>query len=153
MPQLPPVPTTLGVFKAFYAQQCTTLMLREKMFSWSGDDFEVKTVDGQPILKVHGALLSASGRKEVMDMQGRHLFTLRRRHFSFQKSYYAEDPNGQEFLTVDGHFSCKHTSSFRFIETQIPLVQLLLTLFDQSAVVNQPSHSRISPTRNKSRSR
>jgi uncharacterized protein YxjI len=41
----------------------------------------------------------------VMDMQGKHMFTIRKEHFSFPKSYYAEDPSGKKFFEVEGKFS------------------------------------------------
>ena len=107
MPQLAPYPKSLGVLPPFYAQQCTSLVMKEKMMNWTGHDFEVKTLDGHPVLRIQGKAMSLSGRKEVMDMQGRHLFTIRRRQFSWNKSFYVEDPSGHEFMSVDGHFSCK----------------------------------------------
>ena len=112
VPQLAPYPKKLGVLPPFYAQQCTSLVMKEKLMSWSGHDFEVKTLDGHPVLKVQGKAMSLSGRKEVMDMQGQHLFTIRNRQFSWNKSFYVEDPSGQEFMTVDGHHSCKFEGQF-----------------------------------------
>lgn len=103
---LHPYPHPLGILPQFSAQQPTTIVLKEKVLSLTGDDFHIKTVDGAEVLRVKGVFASLSGRKEVMDPQGNHLFTIRAEHFSIPKSYYCENPQGQKFLTVEGKWSC-----------------------------------------------
>ncbi|MCJ1471544.1 hypothetical protein MMC13_000184 [Lambiella insularis] len=103
--QLPPLPHTLGVLPGYYANQPTTLVMREKIMSWTGDDYHIKTTDGASVLRVRGTVMSMSGRTEVLDNQGHPLFTVRKEIFSFLKNYYAESPQGSKFLTVDGEFS------------------------------------------------
>ena len=104
--QLPPLPHHLGVLPGYYANQPTTLVMREKIMSWTGDDYHVKSTDGSSVLRVRGTVMSLSDRTEVLDNQGQPLFTVRRQLFSLLKNYYAEDPSGNKFLTVDGEFSC-----------------------------------------------
>lgn len=105
--QLPPLPHTLGVIPGYYANQPTTLVMREKIMSWTGDDYHIKTTEGASVLRVRGTVMSMSGRTQVLDNQGQHLFTVRRELFSLFANYYAENPQGSKFLTVDGHFSCR----------------------------------------------
>ena len=60
---LTPWEKPIGIYPAFMAQAPTTLILREKVFSLSGDDFEIKTDQGAEILRCHGQVVSLSGRK------------------------------------------------------------------------------------------
>lgn len=110
--QLPPTPAQIGIFPNFIARQSETLVLKEKVLSISGDDFSIKTLDGRPIFKVHGEVFSMSGRKKVVDMQGNHLFTIRKQHFSIPATYYAEDPQGTKFFEVAGKWSCQYCHVF-----------------------------------------
>jgi hypothetical protein len=66
--QLAPMPQQIGVFDNFIARQTETLVLREKVLSLTGDNFEIKLANGQPILKVSGKVMSISGRKSVFDV-------------------------------------------------------------------------------------
>lgn len=112
--QLTPFPRPLGLFKAYYAPQAETLVLKEKIMSLSGDSFDIKTLDGRPVFKVQGDAFSLSGRKTVMDIAGNALFTIRKRHLRLLATYYAEDPNEREILEVEGKFSCRYLASFAF---------------------------------------
>lgn len=102
-----PYPRPLGLFPGFMARQPETLMVKEKVVSLSGDSFTVKMVNGQPLFQVQGNAFSLSGRKEVMDMQGKHLFTIRKKHLALHTTYYAEDALGNEIFEVVGKFSRK----------------------------------------------
>ncbi|MCJ1402046.1 hypothetical protein MMC11_005265 [Xylographa trunciseda] len=116
--QLPPLPSHLGVLPGYYANQPTTLVMREKIMSFTGNDYHIKTTEGASVLIVRGTAMSISDRTEVLDNQGQHLFTVRRQLFSFLKNYYAEDPNGNKFLTVDGEFSFgRNKASINFINS------------------------------------
>ncbi|MCJ1381888.1 hypothetical protein MMC17_005000 [Xylographa soralifera] len=116
--QLPPLPHHLGVLPSYYANQPTTLVLREKFMSFTGNDYHIKSTEGASILRVRGNAMSLSERSEVLDNQGQLLFTVRRRLFSFLKDYYAEDPSGNKFLTVDGEFSWgRNKASIGFINS------------------------------------
>ncbi|RYP08678.1 hypothetical protein DL765_008701 [Monosporascus sp. GIB2] len=99
-----PYPMPLGLFPGFMARQTETLMVKEKGMSLSGDSFTIKTVGGQPVFDVKGNFFSLSGRKEVTDMSGNHLFTIRKKHLALHSTYYAEDPAGNLILEVIGKF-------------------------------------------------
>jgi uncharacterized protein YxjI len=106
VPHLPPLPTPIAIFPQFIARQTETLKLREKILSLSGDSFSIATHPGnQPVLSVAGTAFSLSGRKTVSDMSGTPLFQIRKQHFSFPATYYAEDPEGRKFFEVEGKFS------------------------------------------------
>lgn len=118
MAQLPSPPQALGIFNNYIALQPESLILKERVLSLSGDSFIVKTLDGREILQVKGEAFSLSGRKTVMDMQGNHMFTIRKEHFSFPKMYYAEDAQGKRFFELEGKFSLGSSKSVgRFINS------------------------------------
>ncbi|KAK8043873.1 hypothetical protein PG994_012711 [Apiospora phragmitis] len=96
----------MGMFKAYQTPpQGETLVLKEKIVSLSGDSFDIKTLDGRPVFKVQGNAFSLSGRKEVMDVAGNHLFTIRKRLLRLHSTFYVEDPSEREIMEVAGKFS------------------------------------------------
>jgi hypothetical protein len=104
--QLPPLPSAIGVLSPFVAQESVTLVIKEKVMSIA-DDFHVKNAaTEQPVFRILGHVLSLSERKDVHDAQGNHLFSIRKQLFSIPSSYYAQDPSGNRFLSVDGKWSC-----------------------------------------------
>ena len=106
---LAPPPQPVGRFPRFMSPRAETLVLKEKIMSLSGDSFDVKTVDGRPVLRVQGHSLSWSGRKEVMDVEtGQHLFTIRRQRLVLHATFYAEDPvTAENVFWLKGRFSRK----------------------------------------------
>lgn len=105
--QLPPAPRQVGVFKNLTAQQTETLVLREKVMSLTGDSFDIKLANGQPILKVEGKVMSISGRKKVFDMQGNHLFSIVKELLHIHATYAVEDPQGVKIMEVKSSFKRK----------------------------------------------
>jgi hypothetical protein len=110
--QLPPFQKQIGIFPAYYAQQSETMVLKEKVMSLSGDSFDIKTIDGRPLFQIKGEVFSLSGRKNVMDMSGNHLFTIRKKHLKLLSTYYAEDPQGKEIFEVVSKLSSTFTCPF-----------------------------------------
>jgi formylmethanofuran dehydrogenase subunit D len=53
----------LGIFPQFCAQQQMTLVMKEKVFSFSGDDFAVKDQFGNVVIRCQGKALSWSDKK------------------------------------------------------------------------------------------
>jgi uncharacterized protein YxjI len=104
MAQLQPVPRPLGVFDQFIARNTETLILKEKVFSLTGDSFDVQTANGQSILKLQGRKMTISGRKSLSDMQGNHLFDIVQERLHIHTTYVAEDPKGNKILTVKSSF-------------------------------------------------
>lgn len=95
---------------AFYSPQTTTLQMKEKVFSLSGDSFTVHTVEGIEICKVQGKFISMRDTKTFTDMQDNELFTVKTKMLAISKSFHAESPNGHNF-DVKGHFSIGSSKS------------------------------------------
>ncbi|RSL49802.1 hypothetical protein CEP53_009034 [Fusarium sp. AF-6] len=113
--QLQPAPRQVGVFPNLIARQTETLVLKEKVLSLTGDSFEIKLANGQPILKVEGKLLSISGRKSVYDMQGNHLFDIVKKLLNIHTTFHVESPQGQVLMEVKSSFKLlgsKATATF-----------------------------------------
>ncbi|KAE8381333.1 tubby C-terminal-like domain-containing protein [Aspergillus bertholletiae] len=98
--QLPPVPVPVAILDQFIARQTETLVLKEKVLSLTGDSFDVKLANGQPIFQIKGKLLTIAGRKSVFDMAGRHLFDLVKEHLRIHTTYAAHAPDGRKLLEV-----------------------------------------------------
>ncbi|KAI1463363.1 DUF567-domain-containing protein [Daldinia caldariorum] len=103
-PLLNPLPRPIGIFPSFFARQCETLVLKEKIKSLSGNSFDVRFYNGQPILKVNGESLSLSGRTNVSDVNGNFLFCIRKRHFTIHTTFYAENAKEEEIFEVKSKF-------------------------------------------------
>ncbi|PKX89951.1 LURP-one-related/scramblase family protein [Aspergillus novofumigatus IBT 16806] len=103
--QLCPVPKPIAIFDQFIAQQTETLALKEKVLSLSGDSFDLKLANGQPIFQIKSKLMSFRGRKSVFDMAGNHLFDIVKEHLHIHTTFAAEDPNGNKLLEVKSSFS------------------------------------------------
>ncbi|KAK0629506.1 tubby C-terminal-like domain-containing protein [Bombardia bombarda] len=114
--QLAPAPQPIAIFAPFIARQTETLVLREKVMSLSGDSFEIKLQNGQPILRVQGSVMSLSGRKSVYDMNGTHLFDIVKELFHLiHTTYVVEDPRKKKLLEVKSSFALfgsKATATF-----------------------------------------
>ncbi|KAJ4324380.1 hypothetical protein N0V84_003942 [Fusarium piperis] len=113
--QLQPAPRQVGVFPNLIARQTETLVLKEKVLSLTGDSFDIKLANGQPILKVEGKVLSISGRKSVYDMQGNHLFDIVKKLLNIHTTFHVESPQGQVLMEVKSSFKLlgsKATATF-----------------------------------------
>ena len=93
-----------------YAPNSVTLTMKEKVLSLTGDDFTVKTVDGNDVCKVKGKYFSIHDSKKFTDMKGDELFTIKNKMLSIHKSFKGESPNGFGF-EVKGHFSIGSSKS------------------------------------------
>ncbi|KAJ9230289.1 hypothetical protein DTO207G8_8035 [Paecilomyces variotii] len=98
--ELPPVIQPVAIFDQFIARQTETMILKEKILSLSGDSFDVKLANGQPILKVQGKVMTISGRKSIYDMAGNHLFDIVKEHFHIHTTFAAHDSVGNRILQV-----------------------------------------------------
>ncbi|CAK4033717.1 Hypothetical predicted protein [Lecanosticta acicola] len=113
LPEFAPAEPPLGPRPpdpAFYAPQQVTLQMREKVFSLSGDDFTVTTIQGMEVCKCKGKVMSLHGKKQFTDMQGNELFTVKKKTLALFKTFEGESPNGHNF-TVKGHFSLGSSKS------------------------------------------
>jgi hypothetical protein len=67
LPTLAPYLQLLGLFPAFSARGPEALVLKESVFSLTGDNFSVTILDGRTLLQVQGELWSPSRRKHALD--------------------------------------------------------------------------------------
>jgi uncharacterized protein YxjI len=108
MAGLQATPRQIALFPQFIAVQPETLVLKEHVLSLSGDSFSIKLANGTPILQVEGKVMSISGKKKVCDMQGKHLFTIKKEHFHIHATYVVEGPAGEKLLEVKSSFQCEY---------------------------------------------
>lgn len=102
---LPQAGNSVGIFPQLTARQSETLVLKEKILSITGDSFDIKLANGQPILRVQGKALSISGRKAVYDMSGNHLFDIVKEHLHLHTTFAAQDPKGNKIMEVKNSFA------------------------------------------------
>lgn len=114
MAYLQPVSPPIGCTQFINPQQQVKLILREKVFSLTGDAFDIQ-LDPQngskpyPVFKVDPSLLTS--RKSFYDMQGNHLFDLKKEHFHLVHSYFkAVDPQGNKFFEVKSGFQREYST-------------------------------------------
>ncbi|KAJ7622103.1 tubby C-terminal-like domain-containing protein [Roridomyces roridus] len=92
----------LGLFPQFVAQQQMTLVLKEKVLTWSGEDFSVKDQWGSVVVRCEGKLFSISDQKKFVDASGNHVFTLKNKIWHIHKTMEAEDLAGNVILKLRG---------------------------------------------------
>ncbi|KAJ0333688.1 hypothetical protein COL922a_010704 [Colletotrichum nupharicola] len=113
--ELAPAGNSVGIFPQVTARQTETLILKEKMLSLTGDNFDIKLVNGTPIFSVKGKVMSISGRKSVYDMSGTHLFDIVKEHFHLHTTFAAIDPHDKKIMEVKNSFALigsKATATF-----------------------------------------
>ncbi|GIZ40270.1 hypothetical protein CKM354_000361600 [Cercospora kikuchii] len=122
---LPPFETPLGpqpLVGTLYSPQQVTLVLREKVFSLTGDTFTVQTAEGVNVLQV----------------KGKEIFVLAEKKLKLFKTFHAESPAGHNF-DVEGHFSIgssKSTVKFVNAADKAPIeLQVKGDWFDRKASI------------------
>ncbi|KAK3326800.1 tubby C-terminal-like domain-containing protein [Apodospora peruviana] len=136
--QLAPSPQPVGIFGPYIARETVTLVLREKVMSLTGDSFEIKMQNGQPLMRVEGKLMSISGRKSVTDLNGNHLFDLVKKHLHIHATFVAEDKSGKELLTVKSGFTLlgsKATATFTSLNGVATTLKMKGNWFDSAAEI------------------
>jgi uncharacterized protein YxjI len=103
---LDPITEPIAIFEQFVSNEPQTLILKEKVLSVSGDSFEIKLATGEPLLKVHGAWISLSGRKKVEDTHGKHLFDISKELLHLHTTYAIEDPHKKKICEVKSSLKC-----------------------------------------------
>ena len=86
----------------FVVNREVTLKLREKFWSWSGDDYEIKEVGSEQLwFKVKGRAFSIRDKKVIHDFEGKSIINMREQLMSFfehnHKIYRGEDDNEEMF--------------------------------------------------------
>lgn len=81
------------------------------MFSLSGDDFTVRTAEGQDVLKVKGKFISLRDSKKFTDMQDNEIFTLQNKILTIHKSFDGVSPDGAHNFEVKGKWKLMGSKS------------------------------------------
>jgi uncharacterized protein YxjI len=142
MAHLPPS-EPLGLFNQFVARQDESIVLKERVMSFSGDSFSINTTSGKPLMQVQRKTFSMGGRKMLTDMGGNHIFTLRKKAFSLGTgTFYAEDPQGNKVFELKGRFSGMkrmntETLVSQLVERQCLRVKMYANLKTRSPAKNQ----------------
>jgi uncharacterized protein YxjI len=113
MEWLQPAPQPIGLFDTFTARQTEVLVIDEKLLSLSGDSFDIRLANGMPLLKVKGSVLSLSGRKDVTDMLGNHMFTISKKILSLHATFAVTNSTGQLIMEVKNSLVQRRTLLFR----------------------------------------
>lgn len=95
----------IGVHLNYCVPWETTLILRERLFSFSGDDFIINDSSGNPVCRCEGQALSFRDRKYIYAMDGQPLVQLKRELFTFLTEYVGKDQGNREVLRVSQKFS------------------------------------------------
>jgi uncharacterized protein YxjI len=109
---LAPVHPALGVNATYCLPHETTLVMKEKVWSLSGDTFHITDQNGVEVVRCKGSTFTLTDRKEFEDSQGRPLFSLRNKLITIHKHFYAEAPDGKILFNVKNKFSSPSTPSY-----------------------------------------
>ncbi|KAF3941500.1 hypothetical protein ABW19_dt0200576 [Dactylella cylindrospora] len=149
---LEPVSAQIAIFPQFVAQKTESLVLKEKVFSFSGDSFDIKTLEGNPVFKVQGKAMSLSGRKIVADTAGNELFHLRKEHLSIHTTFYGEDASGKKLFEVKSKFSIGSSKAYIiFTDVSGKAHNLLMKgdFFDREAAITDETTGAVVATINR----
>jgi len=102
---LAPVSPPIGTHPDLILNVPTTLVIRDRLFSWSGDDFVIRDLNGTPMLRCIGKAFSLQKRKEITDAKGEMLFRIHTKLSSVLKKFVGEDAAGNEVFTVEKQWS------------------------------------------------
>jgi uncharacterized protein YxjI len=61
-----------------------TLKIKEKVLSFSGDDFSITTLDGRKFMKIDGEVFSLRGVKHLLDERGAEILVIKRKLMSLR---------------------------------------------------------------------
>jgi uncharacterized protein YxjI len=106
IPPLGPQPAN----PALFSPQMTTLTLKEKVLSLTGDGFTVQKTDGAPLLQIKPKKISLHSTKVFLGMDNHELFTLSTKTLAMFKSFKAESDKGYNF-EIKGRFSIGSSKS------------------------------------------
>lgn len=110
MSSLPPVHPPLGRPQFINPHAATRLILKEKVMSITGDAFDIRLDPGngqtpQPFFKVDPSWITS--KKSFFDLQGNHLFDLKKEHFHLLHEYMKlVDKDGNKFCEVKKNIKC-----------------------------------------------
>ncbi|RSH77415.1 uncharacterized protein EHS24_003381 [Apiotrichum porosum] len=77
-----------------------TLVLREKVLSWTGDDFGVKDTNGNVVVSCNAKMFSIRNKKTITDPNGQFLFGIQKKILRLLSTFVAVDANDNEIFRV-----------------------------------------------------
>jgi len=96
--------------RRFISQGGATLVLREHIFSWSGDDCSISDVSGNGWFKIKGKVMSLHGKSTMMDIYGMEIAGFEKKMFSLHgTSHITVNINGVPHVVA----TIKAESSFQ----------------------------------------
>jgi len=90
----------------------TILKLREKFWSWSGDDASVKDINGTKWFQIHGSAMSFKEKRVMEDISGNEVCGYQKKLLSMHATAYIwfKDANGEKMVMA----TIKRKSNFSF---------------------------------------
>lgn len=106
---IPKVPL-VAIDQLFIYQKTTDLLLKEKLSSFSGDDFDIKDINGVSFFKCKGKAFSLREKKVFYDQNNQPLFNIKHDLLSLRGRYKIFRGEGNELIVkVDPLNSFSHT--------------------------------------------
>ena len=98
-------------------------LLGHPNYTYIGDNFDIKRVDGTDLFDVEGKLLSISSKKEFRlakvktaenpkGTKGPLLFTIRKKHIALHTTFLLEDETGKDLAEIKNHMKRKDFEVF-----------------------------------------
>lgn len=86
--------------KTYIHNNVTEFKVREKIFSLSGDSFEIKDQNGCTAFKVNGKVFTLRERKTLLDADGSTLYGMTENIISFRNRMHIFDGAGTKIMTI-----------------------------------------------------
>ncbi|RXK37495.1 hypothetical protein M231_05216 [Tremella mesenterica] len=97
---LQPVNPPIGIHLNYCVPTSTVLVLKERLLSFSGDDFTVKDSNGTPVCLCNARVFSVRDRKVITDLNGNMLYAIHNKLLTFLPEYIGEYPVSREVFRV-----------------------------------------------------
>ncbi|XRB09861.1 hypothetical protein NFJ02_43g110250 [Pycnococcus provasolii] len=94
-----PLPVSFG--PQFKLPAAANLNVREKLFSWSGDDIDIKDINtGTTWFKINAKVFSLKGNKKLLDAAGQEVLQIESKLLSLRATYHMYTPAGARVATI-----------------------------------------------------
>ena len=87
--------------EVYLKQDLTVLKLREKFFSFSGDDCTVRDMEGRDWFKIEGSALSITSQRTMTNSEGRVIAGYRKKLLSLYATAYITIELGGQILILN----------------------------------------------------
>ena len=99
----PPRNPIVATENRFAFPQQTALLLRERIYSWTGDDFDICDFYGRPYFKCGGRLYSFRQTKVILDVYNIPIYNIKHEIFTFRGRFkiYQGNTSARIIASVD----------------------------------------------------